>query len=56
MQVGLTAELMNIDKRNPDWLYETFVVICTDVNGDVIAIPDGCQGTCRADPELQVET
>ena len=20
---------MNIDKRNPDWLYETFVVICT---------------------------
>ncbi|HCK7401108.1 MULTISPECIES: hypothetical protein [Acinetobacter calcoaceticus/baumannii complex] len=126
MQVGLAAELMNIDKRNPDWLYETFVVICTDatvamdlvaknvvrggnilgrkltlqestvfynagekalrswikgeipkerlekavyarswkwqeaiklaLNGDVIAIPDGCQGTCRADPELQVET
>ncbi|MFI8146509.1 hypothetical protein [Acinetobacter sp. ABJ_C5_2] len=26
------------------------------LNGDVIAIPDGCQGTCRADPELQVET
>ncbi|WP_151822465.1 hypothetical protein [Acinetobacter oleivorans] len=126
MQVGLAAELMNIDKMNPDWLYETFVVICTDatvamdlvaknvvrggnilgrkltlqestvfynagekalrswikgeipkerlekavyarswkwqeaiklaLNGDVIAIPDGCQGTCRADPELQVET
>lgn len=126
MQVGLAAELINIDKRNPDWLYETFVVICTDatvamdlvaknvvrggnilgrkltlqestvfynagekalrswikgeipkerlekavyarswkwqeaiklaLNGDVIAIPDGCQGTCRADPELQVET
>ncbi|MCG9515188.1 hypothetical protein D3C71_747950 [compost metagenome] len=56
MQVGLAAELMNIDKRNPHWLYETFVVICTDANGDVIAIPNGCQGTCRADPELQVET
>ena len=25
----IAAELMNIDKRNPDWLYETFVVICT---------------------------
>ncbi|ENU58857.1 hypothetical protein ACG91D_08355 [Acinetobacter guillouiae] len=126
MQLGLAAELMNIDKRNPDWLYETFVVICTDatvamdlvaknvvrggkilgrkltlqestvfynagekalnswikgeipkkrlenavyarswkwqeaiklaLNGDVIAIPDGCEGTCRADPERQVET
>lgn len=56
MQVELTAELMNIDKRNPDWLYETLVVIFTDVNGDVIAIPNGCQGTCLADPELQVET
>lgn len=126
MQVGLAAELMNIDKSNPDWLYETFVVICTDatvaidlvaknvvrggnilgrkltlqestvfynagekalnswikgeipkarlekavyarswkwqeaiklaLNGDVIAIPDGCEGTCRADPERQVET
>ncbi len=126
MQVGLAAELMNIDKTNPDWLYETFVVICTDaaiamdlvaknvvrggnilgrrltlqestvfynagekalnswikgeipkerlekavyarswqwqeaiklaLNGDVIAIPDGCEGTCRADPERQVET
>lgn len=56
MQVGLAAEWMNIDKRNPDWLYETFVVSCTDENGDVIAIPNGCQETCRADPELQVET
>lgn len=126
MQVGLAAELMNIDKRNPDWLYETFVVICTDatvamdlvaknvvrggnllgrkltlqestvfynagekalnswikgeipeerlenavyarswkwqeaiklaLNGDIIAIPDGCEGICRADPERQVET
>ncbi|MFW1965712.1 hypothetical protein ACG95P_01290 [Acinetobacter guillouiae] len=126
MQLGLAAELMDIDKRNPDWLYETFVVICTDatvamdlvaknvvrggqilgrkltlqestvfynagekalnswikgeipkkrlenavyarswkwqeaiklaLNGDVIAIPDGCEGTCRADPERQVET
>ncbi len=126
MQVGLAAELMSIDKNNPDWLYETFVVICTDatvamdlvaknvvrganilgrkltlqestvfynagekaltswikgeipkarlekavyarswkwqeaiklaLNGDVISIPDGCEGTCRADPELQVET
>lgn len=26
------------------------------LNGDVIAIPDGCEGTCRADPERQVET
>lgn len=126
MRLGLAAELMDIDKRNPDWLYETFVVICTDatvamdlvaknvvrggkilgrkltlqestvfynagekalnswikgeipkkrlenavyarswkwqeaiklaLNGDVIAIPDGCEGTCRADPERQVET
>lgn len=126
MQVGLAAELLNIDKSNPDWLYETFVIICTDatiaidlvaknvvrggkilgrkltlqestvfynagekalhswikgeipqkrlekavyarswkwqeaiklaLNGDVIAIPDGCEGTCRADPERRVET
>lgn len=27
---------MNIDKRNPDWLYETFVVICT-VAMDLVA-------------------
>lgn len=126
MQVGLAAELMNIDKSNPDWLYETFVVICTDatiamdlvaknilrgekilgrkftlqestvfynagekalkswikgeipkerlekavyarswkwqsaiklaLSGDVIAIPDGCEGIYRADPEVKVET
>ncbi|MFW1841783.1 hypothetical protein ACG9YY_02230 [Acinetobacter pittii] len=30
MQLGLVAELMNIDKRIPDQLYETFIVICTD--------------------------
>jgi len=126
MQVGLAADLMKIDKRNPNWLDEVFVVICTDatiamdlvaknvirggkilgrkltlqestvfynagekalnswikgeipkarlstavyarswkwqeaiklaLGGDVIAIPDGCEGTCRADPERQVET
>ena len=32
MQVGLAAELMEIDKSNPDWLYEVFVVICTDAS------------------------
>ncbi|MFW1841784.1 hypothetical protein ACG9YY_02235 [Acinetobacter pittii] len=31
-------------------------VIKLALNGDVIAIPDGCQGTCHANPELQVET
>ena len=125
MQVGLAAELMEIDKSNPDWLYEVFVVICTDasiamelvakniirgakirgrkltlqestvfynagekaldswikgevpkerlktavyarswnwqkaiklaLDGDVIAIPDDCEGNCRADPETITE-
>ena len=35
------------------WKWQNAIKLA--LNGDVIAIPDGCEGSCRADPEISVE-